>query len=148
MVGREQFYVLVSNKAVNAIVGYMCLWPISNPCSLSKIFEKLILKRILIIQELFVMPAIYSQSLQLTISKYQQNYRDKIPRLIKNFIRTNTLQLFTKHRVAGQLLNIPLMYNLVLWNNFLEKKMFMFLSYLITILVKKRVTKLLLHKWT
>ena len=35
------------------------------------------------------------------------------------FIRTDTFPLFTKHRVAGQPFNIPLMHNLVLWNNFL-----------------------------
>ena len=68
------------------------------------------------------MPAIHIQSVQLTISENQWNYRDKIPHLIKNFIRTDTYPLFTKHRVAGQLLNIPLMHNLVLWDNFLIKK--------------------------
>ena len=68
------------------------------------------------------MPAIHIQSVQLTISENQWNYRDKIPRLVKNFIRTDTYPLFTKHRVAGQPLNIPLMYNLVLWDNFLIKK--------------------------
>ena len=31
-------------------------------------------------------------------------------------------QLFTKHKVAGQPSNIPLLYNLVLENNFLIKK--------------------------
>ena len=61
------------------------------------------------------------QSLQFTISKNQWNYHDKIPRLIKNFKRTVTFPLFTKHRVAGQPFNIPLMFNLVLWNNFLIK---------------------------
>ena len=64
------------------------------------------------------MPAIHIQSLQLTIYKNQWNYCDKIPRLLKNLKRTDTLQLITKQRVAGQLLNIPLMYNVVLWNNF------------------------------
>ena len=69
------------------------------------------------------MPAIHIQTLQLTISKNQWNYHDKIPRQIKNFIRTaDTFPLFTKHRVAGQPLYIPLMYNLALWNNFLIKK--------------------------
>ena len=68
------------------------------------------------------MPAIHIQSLQLTIIKNQWNYRDKIPRLIKNFKRTDTFPLITKQRVAGQLLNIPLMYNLVLFENFLIKK--------------------------
>ena len=61
-------------------------------------------------------------SLQLTILKNQWNYHDKIPRLFKNFKRTDTFPLITMHRVAGQPLNIPLMYNQVLWNNFLKKK--------------------------
>ena len=34
------------------------------------------------------------------------------------FIRTDAFPIFTKHRVAGQPSNIPLMYNLILWNNF------------------------------
>ena len=38
------------------------------------------------------------------------------------FIKTDTLQLFAKHRIAGRLYNIPLMYVLVLWNSFLIKK--------------------------
>ena len=42
--------------------------------------------------------------------------------LVKNFIKTNRLPLFTKHRVAGRPPDIPLMYNLVLWNNFQTKK--------------------------
>ena len=47
-----------------------------------------------------------------------------IPSLIKNSIKTDTFQLFTKHRIAGGLFNIPLMYDPVLWNRFLiEKKM-------------------------
>ena len=42
--------------------------------------------------------------------------------IIKKFIKTDTLQFFAKHRIAGQLYNIPLMYDLVLWNRFLIKK--------------------------
>ena len=34
---------------------------------------------------------------------------------------TDTFPLITKQRVVGQPLNIPLMYNLVRWNNFLKK---------------------------
>ena len=36
-----------------------------------------------------------------TISKKQWNYLDKIPRPIKKFKKTDTFQLFTKHRIAG-----------------------------------------------
>ena len=46
---------------------------------------------------------------KLTICKNQWNFHDKIPRLLENLKRTDTLQLITKLRVAGQLLNIPLM---------------------------------------
>ena len=60
------------------------------------------------------MPAIHIQSIQLTISENQWNYRDKIPRLNKNFKRTDTYPLFTKHRVAGQPLNIPEKKNFIL----------------------------------
>ena len=42
--------------------------------------------------------------------------------LAYNFIKTNTFPLFTRHRVAGRPFNIPLMYSLVLWNNFQKKK--------------------------
>ena len=49
-------------------------------------------------------------------------YRDKILRLLENLKRTDTLQLITKLRVAGQPLNIPLMYNQVIWKSFLGKK--------------------------
>ena len=67
------------------------------------------------------MPAIHIQSLQLTICKNQWNYPAEIQCLLENLKRTDTLQLITKLRIAGQLLNIPLMYNQVLWNNFLKK---------------------------
>ena len=40
----------------------------------------------------------------------------------KEFRRTDTFPLFTKHRVAGQPFKIPLMFNFILWNNFLIKK--------------------------
>ena len=46
---------------------------------------------------------------------------EKLENVSIYFIRTNTFQLFTEHRVATQPLNIPLMYNLVLENNFLKK---------------------------
>ena len=41
--------------------------------------------------------------------------------LIWNFAKNDTLPLFTKHRAAGRPPNIPIMYNLVLWNRFLIK---------------------------
>ena len=47
------------------------------------------------------MPAIHIQSLQLTISKNQWNYRDKIPRLIKKLHKDLHIPLFTMHKVAG-----------------------------------------------
>ena len=70
---------------------------------------------------IFILDYNNNQKLQFTISKNQWNYRDKIQRLIKNLIRTDAFPLFTKHRVAGLPFNIPLMYNRVLWNNFLKK---------------------------
>ena len=39
-----------------------------------------------------------------------------------NFIKTDTFPLFTRHIVAGQPFNIPLMYSPVLWNKFLKRK--------------------------
>ena len=36
--------------------------------------------------------------------------------------------LFIKHRVAGQPFKIPLMYNPILWNNFLIKKLTLLLN--------------------
>ena len=53
-------------------------------------------------------PAVFfSKSIQWYLKKVK--VKDKLP-------------LFTKHRVAGRPPNIPLMYNLVLWNRFLIKK--------------------------
>ena len=54
------------------------------------------------------------------VSLMETNYLNCWKRI--DLIRTVTFPLFTKHRVAGQLFNIPLMYNLILWNNFLTKK--------------------------
>ena len=70
---------------------------------------------------------IYSSehSLQLLLSIIKDKYSDKISRLIKNFIKTDTFQLFTKHEIAGRLFNIPLVYDLALWNRFLIKKEWM-----------------------
>ena len=51
-------------------------------------------------------------------------YHDKIPRLIKNFMKTDTFQLFTMHRVAGRLFNIPLMYDLELLNKIKKELQF------------------------
>ena len=44
---------------------------------------------------------------------------------LKNFIKTDTFQLFTEHKTAGRLFSIPLMYDPLLWKRFLIlKKMF------------------------
>ena len=41
---------------------------------------------------------------------------------LKNFIKTDTFQLFTEHKTAGRLFSIPLMYDPLLWKRFLILK--------------------------
>ena len=55
-------------------------------------------------------------------SELEVTKKPKNSHIYTNHIKTDTLQLLAKHRIAGRLYNISLMYDLVLWNRFLKKK--------------------------
>ena len=57
------------------------------------------------------------EPMELTWQNSSSNQKEKR----KNFIKTNTFPLFTRHRVACRPFNIPSMYSLVLWSNFSKK---------------------------
>ena len=64
-------------------------------------------------------PAAEGTRIPYDINPSQSPTKTTLPN-IKTFPYQNH-EIITKQRVAGQPLNIPLMYNLVLWNNFLIK---------------------------